>query len=70
MSNSHDKTTKTLRPLAKDDVVRIQDQGVWNRKATVGPRSYEVETEEGHVVRRNRCILLKTKETQALLSLL
>ncbi|XP_063055929.1 uncharacterized protein K02A2.6-like [Engraulis encrasicolus] len=62
-----DKSTKPLSPLAKDDVVRIQDQDAWNRKATVlqevGPRSYEVKTEEGHVLRRNRRSLLKTKET-------
>ncbi|KAI4891972.1 hypothetical protein NFI96_009139, partial [Prochilodus magdalenae] len=63
----YDKSTKPLSPLAKDDVVRIQDQDAWNRKATVlqevGPRSYEVMTEEGHVLRRNRRSLLKTKET-------
>lgn len=63
----YDKSTKSLSPLAKDDVVRIQDQDAWNRKATVlqevGPRSYEVKTEEGHVLRRNRRSLLKTKET-------
>ncbi|KAL7879690.1 hypothetical protein SRHO_G00019440 [Serrasalmus rhombeus] len=58
---------KLQSPLAKDDVVQIQDQDAWNRKATVlqevGPRSYEVKTEEGHVLRRNRHSLLKTKET-------
>lgn len=63
----YDKSTKALRPLAKDDVVRIQDQDAWNRKATVlqeiGPRPYEVRTEEGHVFRRNRLHLLKIKET-------
>ena len=54
----YDKSTKTLRPLAKDDVVRIQDQDAWNRKATVlqevGPRSYD---------NRVRVSLLRTKET-------
>ncbi|KAE8276916.1 Retrovirus-related Pol polyprotein [Larimichthys crocea] len=63
----YDKSTKPLSPLAKDDVVRIQDQDAWNRKATVlqevRPRSYEVLTEEGNVLRRNRRSLLKTKET-------
>uniref|UniRef100_A0A8C6T6T6 Integrase catalytic domain-containing protein n=1 Tax=Neogobius melanostomus TaxID=47308 RepID=A0A8C6T6T6_9GOBI len=62
----YDKATKTLSPLAKDDVVRIQDQNAWSRKATVlqevGPRSYEVRTEDGNVLRRNRRNLLKTKE--------
>ena len=63
----YDKPTKTLRPLARDDVVRIQDQDAWDRKATVlqevGPRSYEVRTEEGHVLRRNRHHLLRTEES-------
>lgn len=63
----YDKSTRALRPLRKDDVVRIQDQDAWNKKATVlqeiGPRSYEVRTEEGHVFRRNHRNLLKTKET-------
>lgn len=48
-------------------MVRIQDRDAWNRKATVlqevGPRSYEVRTEEGFILRRNRRNLLKTKET-------
>uniref|UniRef100_A0A3Q1GA47 Integrase catalytic domain-containing protein n=1 Tax=Acanthochromis polyacanthus TaxID=80966 RepID=A0A3Q1GA47_9TELE len=64
--NYYDKATKTLTPLAKDDVVRIHDQDTWSRKATVlqevGPRSYEVRTEDGNVLRRNRRNLLKTKE--------
>ncbi len=63
----YDKSTKALKPLARDDVVRIQDQDTWSRKAMVlqeiGPRSYEVRTEDGHVFRRNRRNLLKTKET-------
>uniref|UniRef100_A0A3Q2Q5W3 Integrase catalytic domain-containing protein n=1 Tax=Fundulus heteroclitus TaxID=8078 RepID=A0A3Q2Q5W3_FUNHE len=58
---------ENMNPLAKDDVVRIQNQDACNRKATVlqevGPRAYEVKTEEGHVVRRNCRCLLKTKET-------
>uniref|UniRef100_A0A1A8D027 Uncharacterized protein n=1 Tax=Nothobranchius kadleci TaxID=1051664 RepID=A0A1A8D027_NOTKA len=63
----YDKTTRPLGLLAKDDVVRIQDQNVWGRKAIVlqdaGPRSYDVKTEEGQVLRRNRRHLLKSKET-------
>lgn len=39
----HDKTTRELGLLVKDDVVRIQDQNAWSRKAIVlqeaGPRS-------------------------------
>uniref|UniRef100_A0A672FWU0 Integrase catalytic domain-containing protein n=1 Tax=Salarias fasciatus TaxID=181472 RepID=A0A672FWU0_SALFA len=64
--NYYDKATKTLTPLAKDDVVRIHDQDTWSRKATVlqevGPRSYKVRTEDGNILRRNRRNLLKTKE--------
>lgn len=63
----YDKGTRALGLLAKDDVVRIQDQNAWSRKAIVlqeaGPRSYDVRTEEGHVLRRNRRNLLKTKES-------
>lgn len=48
----YDKSTNNLRPLVKDDVVCIQDQDAWNRKATVlqevGPTSYEVRPKEGH----------------------
>ncbi|CAL9686975.1 unnamed protein product [Knipowitschia caucasica] len=61
-----DRSTKPLSTLAKEDVVRIRDQDAWNRKATVlqevGLRSYEVRTEDGSVLRRNRRHLLKTKE--------
>uniref|UniRef100_A0A3Q4MK41 Integrase catalytic domain-containing protein n=1 Tax=Neolamprologus brichardi TaxID=32507 RepID=A0A3Q4MK41_NEOBR len=63
----YDKGTRALGLLAKDDVVRIQDQNTWSRKAIVfqkgGPKSYDVRTAEGPVLRRNPCNLLKTKET-------
>uniref|UniRef100_A0A3Q2WG33 Integrase catalytic domain-containing protein n=1 Tax=Haplochromis burtoni TaxID=8153 RepID=A0A3Q2WG33_HAPBU len=63
----YDKGTRALGLLAKDDVVRIQDQTAWSRKAIVlqeaGLRSCDVRTEDGHVLKKNRRNLLKTKET-------
>lgn len=62
----YDKSTRSLKPLSKDDVVRIEDQNAWNKKATVlqevGPRSYTIRTEEGQILRRNHRSLLKTQE--------
>lgn len=47
-----------LKSLSKDDMVRIADPNVWNRKATVvqevGPRSDAVRSEENQILRRNR----------------
>ena len=63
----HDKTARSLTPLSEHDVVRIEEPHTWNRKVVVlkevGPRSYTVRTEDGHVFRRNRRCLLKTQET-------
>ena len=60
----HDKTARSLTPLSEHDVVRIEEPHTWNRKAVVlkevGPRSYTVRTEDGHVFRRNRRCLLRT----------
>uniref|UniRef100_A0A3B5R1Y6 Integrase catalytic domain-containing protein n=1 Tax=Xiphophorus maculatus TaxID=8083 RepID=A0A3B5R1Y6_XIPMA len=45
---------------------RVEDRGTWERKATVlkevSPRSYEIQTDGGQVLRRNRRSLLKTQE--------
>ncbi|MGH0128263.1 UNVERIFIED_CONTAM: hypothetical protein FKN15_034099 [Acipenser sinensis] len=64
---NYDKATKSLKPLSRYDVVRIEDPNAWNRKATVlqeiSPRSYTVRTEDGQILRRNRRSLLRTQET-------
>uniref|UniRef100_A0A8C6T2H6 Integrase catalytic domain-containing protein n=1 Tax=Neogobius melanostomus TaxID=47308 RepID=A0A8C6T2H6_9GOBI len=62
----YDRATKCLEPLCEKDTVRIEGPNCWDRKATVlsevRPRSYIVEMEDGHKVRRNRRSLLKTHE--------
>ena len=64
---NYDKVSKSLVSLSPNDTVRLQDFKYWNRKATVlkevAPRSYNVRTEDGQVLRRNRRSLLKTPET-------
>merc|ERR1712168_198482 len=63
---NYDKLSKSLLPLSKYDTVRLEDSNYWNKKATVleevGPRSYNVRTEDGQVLRWNRRSLLKTRE--------
>lgn len=64
---NYDKSTKSLVPLARHDTVRIQDSNTWTKKATVleevSPKSYNVRTEDGQILRRNRRSLLKTPDT-------
>ncbi|XP_049516824.1 uncharacterized protein LOC125942652 [Dermacentor silvarum] len=56
---------RCLPALKKGEVVRVQDKA-WARKAQVlgrvAPRSYEVATEDGRRLRRNRRHLLRTRE--------
>uniref|UniRef100_A0A3B3XIK9 Integrase catalytic domain-containing protein n=1 Tax=Poecilia mexicana TaxID=48701 RepID=A0A3B3XIK9_9TELE len=63
---NYDKTARRLRALEENDTVRVEDHGMWERKATVlkevSPRSYEIRTDDGQVLRRNRRSLLKTQE--------
>ncbi|KAI7814577.1 hypothetical protein IRJ41_021834 [Triplophysa rosa] len=63
----YDKTSRSLRPLATKDTVRLENNNTWNKRATVleevNPRSYTVKTEDGQILRRNRRSLLKTQET-------
>lgn len=48
-------STEADKALANHDVVRIQDQDAWSRKATalqeIGPRAYGVRAEGGDVFR-------------------
>ena len=63
--------SKTLQPLEKGDVVRIQPTGTkkgqrWTQATVEGPagvRSYQVTTEDGRVYRRNRRHLRLSAET-------
>ena len=63
----YNEYSEDLPPLSLDDTVRIRHNASWSLKGTVirkceEPRSYEVLTEKGTVLRRNRRHLLKTKE--------
>jgi hypothetical protein len=69
----YNRGAKYLPRLRKEDKVRIQDHGQGLKKspsvkatvkAEVGIRSYEVETQDGRVLRRNRSHLRKTTCTE------
>ncbi|CAB4043253.1 Hypothetical predicted protein, partial [Paramuricea clavata] len=69
----YNRGAKDLPRLKKEDKVRIQDHGQGLKKspsvkatvkAEVGIRSYEVETQDGQVLRRNRSHLRKTTEDE------
>ena len=58
---------KNFPPLSLNDTVRIRHKNDWISKGTVikkcaQPRSYEVLTQKGTILRRNRRHLLKTNE--------
>ncbi|XP_031558616.1 uncharacterized protein LOC116295052 [Actinia tenebrosa] len=62
----YNRRSKPLAPIEIGDTIRMQlpGQRTWNRvtcTTKAGPRSYEVQVEEG-VYRRNRRQLLKTNE--------
>uniref|UniRef100_A0A9J8C3U9 Integrase catalytic domain-containing protein n=1 Tax=Cyprinus carpio carpio TaxID=630221 RepID=A0A9J8C3U9_CYPCA len=67
----YDRAAKHLHPLMRDDVVRINSDENWSKKAIVmqevAPRSsYTVKTDDGQIFRRNRRDLLKTiKESES-----
>ncbi|XP_070386197.1 uncharacterized protein [Dermacentor albipictus] len=57
---------KPLPKLSRGDVVRLRGTRTWSRKARVrgtqAPRSYQLVTEDGQVLRRNRKHLIRTDE--------
>lgn len=65
---AYNKTARPLLPLECKDVVRVRCDGKWGPKAKVlkeiMPRSYEVLTEYGNTLRRNRRDLLKIPKTE------
>jgi hypothetical protein len=72
-ANYYNRGAKDLPHLRNGDKVRIQDHGQGIKKgpsvkatvkAEVGIRSYEVETQDGRVLRRNRSHLRKTTEDE------
>lgn len=69
--SSYDKNSRDLPPLQEKDRVRVQDAHTrrWSDRAQVlkqvAPRSYEIETESGRVLRRNRRALVKDGDVGA-----
>ena len=61
-----DQRSRPLQKLQVGDNVRIWQDGTWNPAEVTGlseqPRSYVVWTPEGKVYRRNRKLLVKSKE--------
>ena len=64
--SNYNKGARDLPPLSENDVVRIKGDGTWSDKGKVvnrlDTRSYQVATDNGQVLRRNRKQLLATKE--------
>lgn len=64
----YNRTARPLRPLAREDIVRVRGDGEWGPLAKVvketTPRSYQVITEHGKTMRRNRRHLLKVPQTK------
>ena len=63
----HDQSAKELPQIPDGATVRIHEKKSWPTKAKViekaaSPRSYNVQTENGTLLRRNRRDLLHTKE--------
>lgn len=66
--NHYNKTARPLNPLAQEEIVRVRCDGQWGPLAKViketTPRSYEVLTEHGKIMRRNRRHLLKVPQKE------
>lgn len=63
----YDMKVRHLPELHEGDGVRLKDkEDTWGKKGTVlekvQPRSYTIQTEDGAVLRRNRCDILKEPE--------
>ena len=62
----YDRTAKNLPPLNPNDTVRYQGKQTWEPAVILdrhsAPRSYNIKTAEGRVLRRNRRHLRKTSE--------
>ena len=60
----YDRSTRSLKPLHKDDSVRLYQKGKWKPAVVISPtentsRSYRVQTPNGSTLRRNRRHLLQ-----------
>ena len=67
-AKTYNLNSKDLMPLLPEETVRIRQNNNWSQKGKViqkstQPRSYDVITDKGTVLRRNRRHLLKTRES-------
>ena len=67
-AKNYNLNSKDLMPLLPEETVRIRQNSNWSQKGKViqkstQPRSYDVITDKGTVLRRNRHHLLKTRES-------
>ena len=64
----YDRHSKSLPPLTQDDVVRYQTPTSWEPAVITqkhsAPRSYNLVTASGNIIRRNRRHLKSTQETR------
>lgn len=62
----YDRNTKSLQHLNPGDQIRVRQENTWQPGVVVDkaqePRSYNIRTERGQCLRRNRRDLLKTSE--------
>ena len=61
----YDRGTVLLKPLTRRDVIRVRYGKTWKPAKLVSqvtPRSYNIQMENGNIVRRNRKFLQKTRE--------
>ena len=67
LKRAYDRGAKLLACLQPNDVVRYQAGKVWKPAVIISqhssPRSYNIQTSKGTILRRNRHHLRQTKET-------
>ena len=67
LKQNYDQHAKEHKPLQPGATVRYRKHNTWSKKGRVvkklsQPRSYQIETESGNIIRRNRRHLINTRE--------
>ena len=67
LKQNYDQHAKEHKPLEPGATVRYRKHNTWSKKGRVvkklsQPRSYQIETESGNIIRRNRRHLMNTRE--------
>ena len=67
LKQNYDQHAKEHKPLQPGATVRYRKHNTWSKKGRVvkklsQPRSYQIETESGNIIRRNRRHLVNTRE--------